>query len=396
MSVTDPTVLRATFTEHIGQIPEGIWAAPGRVNLIGEHTDYNDGFVLPFALPHVTYAAARRRDDQVLRVHSLNSGDAVEFDLTTISPDQADGWSAYVAGVFWALQQAGYEPLGMDMMVQTEVPQGAGLSSSAALECATALAAAEISGHQIAPLELARIAQRAENDFVGMPCGLMDQMASMLARAGHAVLFDNRSLTVEVVPFSTEEAQILVVDTKAPHRLVDGEYAARRAQCEQAAGELGLESLRELNDDDAPVLASALGRLSQELLRRRVRHVVTENQRVLDMVEALATGEPTTAGQLMNASHGSLRDDYQVTVPEVDLAQETLVDAGAYGARITGGGFGGCVIALVRQEDTPQLTQEVTAAYASAGFSAPDFFVATPSEGARRLALEEEGPHHDS
>lgn len=385
MSAVDVTALHTAFAEHMGRSPEGIWAAPGRVNLIGEHTDYNGGFVLPFALPHATYAAASRRTDRTLRVHSLNTHETAEFDLDALDPDTSHGWAAYVAGVFWSLQQSGYELVGVDMVVDTDVPQGAGLSSSAALECSAALAAAELSGHEIESLQLAQIAQRAENDFVGMPCGLMDQMAAMLATAGHAVLFDNRSLSVNVVPFTSPDAEILVVDTKAPHRLVDGEYAARRAQCEQAAAELGLPSLRALNDDAAPELEAVLSLLSHDVLRRRVRHVVTENQRVLEMVDALASADVNGVGKLMNASHSSLRDDYEVSVPEVDLAQETLTSAGAHGARITGGGFGGCVIALVRSEDTQRLAQEVTAAYSEAGYSSPDVFVATPSEGARRV-----------
>ncbi|NDK30984.1 galactokinase [Nesterenkonia sp. Hz 6-5] len=378
--------LRAEFVEHFGREPDGLWAAPGRVNLIGEHTDYNDGLVLPFALPQHTLAAASRRSDTTLRVRSVNTAESEEFELTALVPGTHQGWSSYVAGVFWALSQAGYASGGMDIAVSTTVPLGAGLSSSAALECAVACAAAELSGHHIEPLDLAVIAQRAENDYVGMPCGLMDQMVSMVAREGHAVLFDTRSRQVKHVPFAADHAEILVIDTKAPHKLVDGEYAARRSQCKQACVELGIPSLRELNNLAQEDLESAMRQLSDDVLRRRVRHVVTENQRVLDMVEALQAGRLEAAGALMNASHASLRDDYEVTVPEVDLAQRTLVSAGAYGARITGGGFGGCVIALVETDTAGSLQQEVVEAYAEAGFTAPEHFVAIPSSGARRVS----------
>ncbi|WP_022872994.1 galactokinase [Nesterenkonia alba] len=385
MPTVDITALKQTFTELYGRDPHGVWAAPGRVNLIGEHTDYQGGFVMPFALPHATYAVAARRDDGVIRVHSANNGETHQAEVAALHPQSVQGWPAYVLGMFWSLKQTGYEVSGADLVIETAVPQGAGLSSSAALECSTGLAVAELNGHDVAPLTLAQIAQRAENDFVGMPCGLMDQMIAMLGREGHVVQFDNRSLEADIVPFNAEGAQILVVDTKAPHRLVDGEYAARHQQCQQAAELLGIGQLRELNDPGAPTLSDVLTRLEDEVLRKRVRHQVTENQRVLETGQALAAGDLVTAGELMSASHASLRDDYEVTVPEVDLAQETLVEAGAYGARITGGGFGGCVIALVRTGDTDRLAAAVQDAYAQAGYTEPGPFVAVPSAGARRI-----------
>lgn len=392
MNSTEPSKLSAEFTQVYGTHPEGIWAAPGRVNLIGEHTDYNDGFVLPFALAQRTYAVAAIRSDSVLRVHSVNSRETVEYRLDQLDRSNAHGWSAYVAGVFWALRQADYRPVGVDMLVATDVPQGAGLSSSAALECAAALAAVELSGLSVEPLALAQLAQRAENDFVGMPCGLMDQMTAVLAQPGKAVLFDNRSLQAQLVPFKTGRTQLMVVDTKAPHRLVDGEYAARRAQCQQAARALGISSLRQLADDPTTGLDQVMARLDDEVLRRRVRHVVTENQRVLKMVDALRAEDPTAVGELMNFSHASLRDDYQVSVEEVDLAQEVLVGNGAYGARITGGGFGGCVISLVKDTDAIGLQGAVESAYAAAGYTAPEVFFASPSAGARRVHATEAGP----
>lgn len=381
----DVTELIRSFSDIHGHQPEGVWAAPGRVNLIGEHTDYNDGLVLPFALPHATYAAAARRYDGVVRVHSMNTGETVETSLLELAPGSVTGWAAYVAGVFWSLREAGYEVGGADLTIETSVPQGAGLSSSAALECSAALAAIDLHGHAVEPLALAKIAQQAENDFVGMPCGLMDQMVCMLGQAGHVVQFDNRSLDAEVAPFNAEAAKILVIDTKAPHQLVDGEYAARREQCELAAMQLGLESLRELNDADAPSLEEALDALDRDVLRRRVKHVVTENQRVLDTVAALVSGDLADVGRHMTASHASLRDDYEVTVPEVDLAQQTLEDGGAYGARITGGGFGGCVIGLVRSRDAGHLASQVRSAFAEAGYREPASFIADPADGARRV-----------
>ncbi|GAA4913208.1 galactokinase [Nesterenkonia rhizosphaerae] len=385
-SMASPELLSSAFRELTAGAPEGIWAAPGRVNLIGEHTDYNDGLVLPFALPHHTAVAAGRRDDSVLRVRSLNSAETLTIALEDLVPGAVSGWGSYVAAMVWSLRESGRSVSGVDIVLGTSVPQGAGLSSSAALECAVGIATAELYGHQMPPLEMAKLAQRAENDFVGMPCGLMDQMISMLGQPGHAVLFDTRTLTPSPVPLALAGAQILVVDTRAPHRLVDGEYAARRAQCATAAQLLGLTSLRELNDDDAASLDQVLTALEDDVLVRRVRHVVTENRRVLQTVDALGRGDLATAGELLNASHQSLRDDYEVTVPEVDLAQEVLSSSGAYGARITGGGFGGCVIALVPEDAVQPLITDITAAYAGAGFSTPTAFTAEPAAGARRVS----------
>ena len=391
------------FQNLFGQPPAGVWAAPGRVNLIGEHTDYNDGFVLPFALPHVTCVAARARDDARVRVRSLFTGETVEFALDELHPGSVTGWAAYVAGMFWSLRGAGEgdggadagdggadSVLGADLLIDSTVPQGAGLSSSAALECATGLAAVELSGLQVSPLRLAQIAQRAENEFVGMPCGLMDQMIAMMGRAGHAVLFDTRSLTAEAVPLASEgSAEVLVIDTRAPHRLVDGEYAARRRQCEEAARVLGVASLRELGEVDAAV-EDLLSPLTDETLRRRARHVVTENRRVLESVELLGHGDLEAVGERMTASHVSLRDDYEVTVPEVDLAFEVAIDEAlcgvrVHGARITGGGFGGCVIALAPAGNREAVESAVVSAFAQAGFEEPQVFDVVPSDGARRL-----------
>ncbi|WP_010523932.1 galactokinase [Nesterenkonia sp. F] len=399
---------RTLFRRIFAAEPEGVWAAPGRVNLIGEHTDYNDGFVMPFALPQSTYVAARRREDGQVRVHSLFADETVEFAVEALRPGAVEGWAGYVAGMIWSLRTAadvgltlegsgdgadggsdagGAAPVlgGVDLLIDSTVPHGAGLSSSAALECSVGLAVAELHSVSAEPLTLARLAQRAENDFVGMPCGLMDQMISMLGEPARAVLFDTRSLTPRPVAVGDPaEVEVLVVDTRAPHRLVDGEYAARRSQCERAAAQLGVASLRELSDRDEPVEESLAG-LDDELLRRRARHVITENRRVLEAVDLLAAGDVASAGERMTASHRSLRDDYEVTVPETDVAVEALLDAGAHGARITGGGFGGCVVALAPAGMLDRVRSAVRERYAAAGFGEPEVFAASPSAGARRV-----------
>ncbi|WP_375296104.1 galactokinase [Saccharothrix sp.] len=354
-----------------------MWVAPGRINLIGEHTDYNDGFVLPIALPHAVRVTAVRRDDGVLRVRSRQQDGVTEVAVADLAPGVVTGWAAYVAGVVWVLREAGYDVGGFDLVVDGDVPLGAGLSSSAALESATALAVADLSTLDIDRFRLAHLAQRAENDFVGMPCGIMDQSASLLAREGHALLLDTRTLDTAHIPFHVAAAglTLLVVDTRAAHRLVDGEYAARRAACHKAAEVLGVPALRDLTEVPTD--------LPDELLRR-VRHVVTENRRVLDVVDLLRAGDFRAIGPLLTASHESLRDDYEVTVPELDVAVEALVASGAHGARMTGGGFGGCVIALVDTARVDGCMAAVREAFARNGFTAPECFTATAAAGARR------------
>lgn len=259
------------------------------------------------------------------------------------------------------------------------------MSSSAALECVTALAAIELHGTVLAPAEIARLAQRAENEFVGVPCGIMDQSASMLATEGHALFLDTRTLATEQVPFDPEAAglSLLVVDTRAPHRHVDGAYADRRRSCEEAARTLGVSALRDIPLED---LDSVLATLSDEVRRRRVRHVVTENARVMESVARLRAGDIGRIGPLLTASHASLRDDYEVTVPEVDIAVEAALSAGALGARITGGGFGGCVIVLTEVDNIERCTSSIRRACADNDFADPVVFTATPSAGAHRLA----------
>jgi galactokinase len=362
----------------------GVWAAPGRVNLIGEHTDYNDGFVLPFALPQRTVVAASLVDDPYWTVSSQQSpGEDVSFAEPDLKPGGVSGWAAYVAGVVWALHEAGFAVPGARISVASDVPLGAGLSSSAALECAVLTALVDLGGLDLPVGDRPALAQRAENDYVGMPCGIMDQSASTLCRAGHALFLDCRSLRTAHIPFDLSSAGLamLVIDTKAPHRHVSGEYAARRASCEAAAGALGVAALRDVTD-----LPAALARLDDDVMRRRVRHIVTENQRVLSVVDLLRSGRPREIGPLMTESHASMRDDFEITVPEVDTAVETALVAGAYGARMTGGGFGGCVLALVDDSAEDRVADAVAEAFASRGFAAPAPFVATASAGATRLA----------
>lgn len=375
----------AAFGAQFGGAPDGTWWAPGRVNLIGEHTDYQGGFVLPLALATGVAAAARVAAEPVLRARSLQQDGVVEVALADVAPGAVTGWVAYVAGVAWALRAAGHEVPGLEVVVDGDVPAGAGLSSSAALECAVAVAWNDLAGLRLSRDALAAAARRAENDIAGAPTGVMDQMASLHGKAGHLVFLDTRSMAVEPVPFDPAGAglALLVIDTKAPHALVDGEYAQRHAALAEAVARLGL---RELRDLDVADLDDALARLGDDLLRRRVRHVVTENARVLDVVAALRAGEdPRGIGPTLTASHVSMRDDFEITVPEVDTAVTAALDAGAHGARMTGGGFGGCVLALVDAERVDPVLRAVRAAYAAADFRPPAAFVATAAEGARRL-----------
>jgi len=364
------------FGEVYGAEPDGVWAAPGRVNLIGEHTDYNDGFVLPFALPQRTVVAASRVDGPEWTVWSAQPDERITFDLS----EHVSGWASYVAGVVWVLREAGYDVPGARMAITSDVPLGAGLSSSAALESSVLTALVDLGGLDLPVDERPALAQRAENDYAGMPCGIMDQSASIRCQAGHALFLDCRSLEVEHIPFDVAAAglAVLVIDTKSPHRHVTGEYAARRATCEEAARALGLPALR-----DATL--ATLADLADPVQQRRARHVVTEDQRVLDTVALLRDGRVPEIGPLMTASHASMRDDFEITVPEVDTAVEAALSAGAYGARMTGGGFGGCVLALVDADATDKVAAAVASAFADRGYTPPEPFVAVPGPGATRL-----------
>jgi galactokinase len=384
MSADLRTAVPDAFTAGTGAAPAGVWFAPGRVNLIGEHTDYNEGYVLPLALPQGTVVAASARPDRLLRLRSLRQADLVEVDLDALAVGAVPGWAGYAAGMAWALEQAGHRLVGADVVLDGDVPLGAGLSSSASLECAVGTCLADLAGVPLEATALALLAQWAENEFVGMPCGVMDQMACMHGRADHLVFLDTRSLVVEPVRLDLPGAglRLVVVDTRAPHRLVDSAYAHRRASCEQAARLLGVRALRDVHDLDA-----ALAALPDPTLRRRVRHVVSEDERVLAVVARLREGDdPRTVGGYLTASHVSLRDDYEVTVPELDVAVEAALGAGAHGARMTGGGFGGCIIALVDADRVQQVEDAVAGAFAERGFTAPAAFPAVPSAGAHRLA----------
>jgi galactokinase len=380
----DPqTAVRRAFAERFGRPPEGVWAAPARVNLIGEHTDYNDGFVLPLAIDRrVTVAAARRADD-LLRLVSLEKGER-RLRLAEVGPGAVRGWAAYAAGPLWALQQDGAEVGGLDLVLTSDVPIGSGLSSSAAVECATLLAARDLYGGPDDPARLATIALRAENDVVGVPCGIMDQMAALACRAAHVLLLDCRSLEADQVPFAPADAglALLVVDTRVSHALADGAYAERRADCEQAAAVLGMRSLRDATQADLDAARDRLG----EPRWRRARHVVGENARVLEVAALLRAGRPEAIGGALTASHASLRDDYQVSAPELDAAVEAALAAGALGARMTGAGFGGCALALVPAGAAAEVGKAVAGAFAERGFREPAVFPARPADGAGRVA----------
>lgn len=376
--------LGLAFRERFARDPDGMWAAPGRINLIGEHTDYNDGFVLPLALDLGVVAAVARRGDRVLRMASRQRTGIITLGLNELTPGALRGWSAYVGGVIWALGRTRGDLTGYDILVDGDVPVGAGLSSSAALECAIALGISELEGLAIERFELALLAQRAENDFVGVPCGIMDQAASLLCTAHHALFLDVRSHAHDQVPVRLDRdgLALLVIDSGTRHRLADGAYEARRRSCEEAARELGVPALRDVSLDS---LDDALSALSSIELRRRVRHVVTENARVIEAVSILRDGRPAALGPVLSRSHASLRDDFEVSSPQLDTAVEGAVQAGALGARMTGAGFGGSVIALVEATGLQSVAESVTTALGQAGFATPRFLTATASDGARRL-----------
>ncbi len=387
-TVTDSPVQGAAdlFRRAYSREPEGLFSAPGRVNLIGEHTDYTGGLVLPFAIDARANLAAARNDDNVVRVTSAQRpGQVTTVALQDLGPESpaAAEWSGYLLGAVWALREAGHPIGGLDLALDSQVPSGAGLSSSAAVECVTTLAAADLSGVQLTAMEIARFAQQAENEFVGVPCGPMDQTASAAAEQGSVLLFDTRAHTVENIPFdpATENLAVLVIDTRVAHSLADGEYGRRRASCERAAKVLGVQWLRDVGIDDLP---NALAQLDSDELRRRVRHVVTENDRVSSTVRLLRDGRVGEIGQLLTASHRSLRDDYEVSCPELDLAVDVALAAGALGARMTGGGFGGSIIALLPAALVADAGQAVVAAFAGAGFTEPVPRLVGPAQGARR------------
>jgi galactokinase len=371
----------AWFAATYGREPDGVWFAPGRVNLMGG-PDYTEGFVLPFALgAGVTATAARRKDRRIALTSRQQPSKDVLLDIDALEPGSVPGWAAYPAGVAWALRQAGHLAKGADIAIDADLPVGASLSSSAALECATALALTELHQVPVPRPELAALARRAENDFAGIPSGIMDQIAALLSRAGHALLLDCRTGTGTPVPLDPAAAglTLLVIDTRAPHALGDGRYAERRRACEQAASALGVRSLRDVTD------AGQLTALSDPSLRRLAGHVLAEQRRVLQAADLLQAGHQASLGPLLTASHHSLRDRFRFSWPQADEAVAAAIEAGAKGARMTGGGFGGSVIALIPANCSTQIRQNVTARFARHHWPAPHFLDAEPSEAARRL-----------
>lgn len=392
------------FRDAFGYEPRGVWSAPGRVNIIGEHVDYNGGPCVPIALPHRSYVALSPREDRTIRLISPQTREAIDvLDLDVIGPkgtpgEVANHWTAYLAGVAWALEQAGYGPLpGFDAALWSCVPLGGGLSSSAALECATAVALDEVgslglAGTIEAPNDEGRkvlvdAARAAENQVAGANTGGLDQTASLRCREGHALALDCRDMSTRQVPFdlSAVGLELLVIDTRAKHSLADGQYGSRRADCEESARILGVGQLVDVEDLDEATAA-----LGNERLAARTRHVVSEIARTRAFIELLDEGplEGTrlaVAGALLNDSHDSLRDDYEVSCEELDVAVEAARAAGAHGARMTGGGFGGSAIALVDAHAVEGVARAVAASYAERGWEPPHFIRSLPGAPAGRL-----------
>ena len=373
----------AAFEARYGYAPTGVWSAPGRVNLIGEHTDYNLGFVLPFAINRRTYAAISLRQDQTVRVMSSFSDEQHQIELADISKNVANDWAAYPFGVAWALAKLGQTAgVGFDAYFESDVPVGSGLSSSAAIECSTSLALNELWQTNLTRPELARVGQLAENEIVGAPTGIMDQSASLLGERDHAVFLDCKSLEAQSIElgFDDEGLELLIIDTRVTHRLNDGGYATRRAACELGASQMGVASLREVSVDQ-------LGKAKEimdDVTFRRVRHIVTENERVLETVEKLRTEGPKSISALLNASHVSMRDDFEISIDELDTAVDVAVRHGAVGARMTGGGFGGAAIALAPIAKVSEITLAVLAEFELLGYGKPNIFAVTADQGARR------------
>lgn len=363
--------VRAAFQERYDAPAVAVGRAPGRVNLIGEHTDYNAGLVLPVALPHATYAGWAPSTDGRLRVASAQQDATWEGSLDELGPDAVDGWASYAAGVVWALREAGVEVGGGDLLVDGTVPLGAGLSSSAALECAVAVAVAPDLGRRA----LAAACIRAETEVAGAPTGGMDQYVALLAEAGHALLIDFASDETRQVALDLTGHTLLVTDTRVSHELTDGGYGSRRADCEEAARLLGVPTLREATLD-------AVEALPDERVRRRARHVVTEIERVRGVVDALAGDDWARVGELFLASHASMRDDFEISTPELDAAVTVAVEAGAVAARMTGGGFGGSSVAVVPDERVEAVMRAIDATFVLEGLAPPAHLRAEPSGGA--------------
>jgi galactokinase len=376
------------FETRFGYAPTGVWSAPGRVNLIGEHTDYNEGFVFPFAINRRTYAAVALRADGIARVASAFSSEVHEVSLDAIARDDSLDWAAYPLGVAWAVRTIAnqlnrdFEATGFDCYIESDVPVGAGLSSSAAIECAVSTALNELWNTGLTRSELARAGQLGENEIVGAPTGIMDQSASLLGQADHGVFLDCRSLEAQVIElgFAKDGLELLIIDTKVAHRLVDGGYASRRSACEDGAAIMNVGSLRDLEEGDLEATEAKM----TDVTFRRVRHVVTENNRVLETVKRLQETGPRSIGDLMYASHKSMRDDFEISVDELDTAVETALRHGAVGARMTGGGFGGAAIALTPIERISEVTNSIYAEFEQCGYARPDVFAVSAANGATR------------
>jgi len=365
------------FVDAFGQSPDIVAAAPGRVNLIGEHIDYSDGFVLPFAIADRTYAAIRKRPDRLVRIASAQRRNKiVSIQLDDIKPGLKGEWERYPLGVIWAM---GVKQ-GLDVMIDGHVPLGAGLSSSAALECSVATALNDLFSFGYDLQSLARLTQKAENDYVGVPCGIMDQSVSLMAHSGSALLLDCRDLTSRYVSFDVASSglELLIIDTQAHHSLTDGGYAQRRQSCESAIKKLGVQSMRELSFEKLNTSKDLL----TDIEFIRARHAVSEIARVHSAVSALEAKNFVELGSLLNASHASLRDDYEVSCPELNCAVDASISAGALGARMVGGGFGGSAIALIKASATIDTIHHVENTFKKLSFKAPRFFTSLPSQGA--------------
>ncbi len=369
------------FAKGFGYPPEVVASAPGRVNLIEEHIDYSEGFVLPFAIDAVTKCAIAKRGDEKIRIISAQKkNEVIESNLEAIAAKEGSAWSRYIYGVIWAMEIE----TGLDIYIDGKVPLGAGLSSSAALECSLATALNHLFHLEKALPELARLTQRAENDYVGVPCGIMDQSISLMARAGYGLLLDCQDLSTRhiKIDFASSSLRLLIIDTQAHHALTDGGYAKRRESCEEVVKIFSIPSLRQLSMES---LLAHKTKLS-DIQFKRARHGVSEMLRVLDAVKALEAEDFEALGQLLNQSHNSLRDDYQVSCPELDLAVETALRSGALGARMVGGGFGGSAIALIKESDAGTISSTIERAFAKSGFKAPRFFDSLPSDGAKVIS----------
>ena len=382
-NVDIPADLSAEFLHRFGSVPQ-IFRAPGRVNLIGEHTDYNDGFVMPVAIQFYAYVAVAPRDDMRIRLHSLNLEESAEFSLSENAPRTRGHWSDYIRGVAGVLSAQGVAVGGADLMIQSEVPVGSGLSSSAAIEVGTALALLSLSGRALAPIEIARACQRAEHQYVGSLCGIMDQFIACFGQAGRALMLDCRSLNYELVP-TTDDTRIVICNTGVKHEHASSGYNSRRADCYAGVSSLrahGMPLVRALRDVTSATLDSCRGFLPESVFRR-CRHVVTENERVLHAATALKTQDMETFGRLMYESHRSLQNDYEVSCRELDVLVEIASGLpGVYGARMTGGGFGGCTVNLLRLDAVEEFIAGITREYKRKTGISADVYVCVAARGA--------------